>query len=283
VVLIPIDFDNELGDALRRTADTFHSADARALVHEGHIRGRRLRRRRTTMITAAVAAFAVVGVGGGVLAAGLGKSDGGSGVAAEPMLPTTAKATANTASGAAGPSHKPLTAEQVEAVFRDLLPKEGTVSGVKGRGTKEGTPYAHVLYDDGHGTAAVEASVSGQSSTPSCPSPSPDPLTTCSLTRVDGGTLWVYKGFEYSDHRVETKEWNVVFRTAAGASISVSEWNSAQEKDAPITRPDPPLTAAQLTAIVTSPSWQKVIDALPHPKKGSWAAPGRKPATTAKP
>ena len=58
------------------------------------------------------------------------------------------------------------------------------------------------------------------------------------------------------------------FRAASGAVVELSEWNSPQEKDAPITRPEPPLDAGQITAIVTSGHWQQVIAALSQPKKG---------------
>lgn len=284
---MPVEFDDaetfgdDLGAAMRAAADTFQPADTRGLVHDGHTRGRRLRRRRTAMVTAAVAAFAVAGAGGAVAGLG-GGSGGGSGVASAPQRPAVqGKPTARSAAAAA--HHKPLTAHQVEAVLIGLLPKKGQVSGVTGRGTEEGIPYAHVVYDDGHGKAAVEAYAQAEGQAPECPSPNPDPLTSCSLTHVRGGTLMIYKGFEYPDHRVETKDWSAVFVTASGAQVGVSEWNSPQEKDAPITRPEPPLTAVQLTAVVTAPAWRKVIDALPAPHDGKVPGGDGKLVGTAKP
>lgn len=280
-------FGDELGDALRRTAGTFRP-DARALVAGGHLRGRRLRRRRTAMVTAAVAAVAVAGAGG-VMAAGLGTKGasgrGGSGVAAAPEHPAGPTTTAAPAKQQPAAHPKALSAHQVETIFLRLLPRDGKVSEFVGRGTAQGVPYAHAVYDDGHGKAAVEAGVGAQGQTPGCPSPNPDPQTSCTLTHVNGGTLMIYKGFEYPDHRVETKNWYAEFQTASGAVVDFSEWNSSQEKGAPITRPEPPLTSAQITALLTSPLWQKVIDALPDPSQqrhsASPVAVASRPATGA--
>jgi hypothetical protein len=147
------------------------------------------------------------------------------------------------------------------------------------RGTADGAPYAQAVYDDGHGKSEVAADVEAGDAVFDCPSPNPDPTTSCSVTHVRGGTLVIYKGWEYPDHRVDTKEWRAVFRTASGASVGFSEWNSSQEKGAPVPRPEPPLSAAQLTAVVTSPAWQRVIDALPAPDTagvpGVWGSPGK--------
>ncbi|MEU6849832.1 hypothetical protein ABZ901_07875, partial [Actinacidiphila alni] len=60
-------FEDELGAAMRRAGDTFRPGDARGLAADGHAHGRRLRRRRNAAVTAGVAAFAVIGVGGALI------------------------------------------------------------------------------------------------------------------------------------------------------------------------------------------------------------------------
>ncbi|NUP36453.1 MAG: hypothetical protein HOY76_05385, partial [Streptomyces sp.] len=59
-----VEFDDEIGDALRATADTFQPDDPGRLVGEGYLRGRRMRRRRTAAVETGAAAFAAVAVGG---------------------------------------------------------------------------------------------------------------------------------------------------------------------------------------------------------------------------
>jgi hypothetical protein len=250
-------FDDELGTALRRTADTFRPDDSRGLVAGGHAYGRRLRRRRNLSITAGVAAFAVLGVGG-ALVGGLAKNNGSSGVAAGPQ-----KLSATTVAATLAPSAKPrpsMTARQVTNLFVSMLPK-GHITKLPGRGTDDG-PLAQVIFDDGKGPGLVEVGVGYEQAPDPCPAVDL-PGTSCTSSRVNGGMLTIYKGFEYPDHRVETKDWIATYVTRSGAVVDLSEWNSPQEKDAPITRQNPPLNSATLAKIVTDPRWQRVIDALP--------------------
>jgi hypothetical protein len=150
----------------------------------------------------------------------------------------------------------------VEDILVSLLPKGGTASELSGRGTAGGYPYAQAVYDDGHGKGLVAVEVSASGDAPDCPSPNPDPTTSCTLTHIGGGLLQIYKGYEFSDHRADTKDWVARYRTASGAFVELSEWNSPQEKGAPVSRAEPPLDSAQMTALVTSPRWRQVIAAL---------------------
>ncbi|MBD0740376.1 hypothetical protein [Streptomyces sp. CBMA29] len=257
----PIEFEDELGDALRRTADTFQPEDSRGLVAEGHAYGRRLRRRRTAAITAGVAAFALIGVGG-ALVGGLAGGDGSGRVAAAPTKPAPTSHPEQSSSSAK-PARPGMTAKQVMDVFLSTLPKGHIQKSTwTNRGTEEGIPLATVIFDNG----LVIAGVGRDEAVAPCPeTPDPDPNVSCTTTRVHGGTLTISKGYEYPDHRAETKNWSATFLTASGASVSLSEWNSRDEKDAPISRPNPPLSSAQLAKIATDPRWQRVIDALPDP------------------
>lgn len=260
---MPIEFEDELGDALRRTADTFQPGDSRSLVEDGYAHGRRLRRRRTLMVAAGVAAFATIGVGG-VVAGTLAKGDGGrnAGVASTPAHPS-GKATPTATATAA----KPLSGKQVVALFTSMLPK-GQVTVVMGRGTEDGMPLAGVIFDAGKGPGSVQGYAQLDGQLPEgCPDPKLNPGTECRITHVHGGTLEIFKGYEYPDHRGGIKDWEATFFTAAGNEVGVSEWNSTAEKGAPRTLTDPPLDAARLAAIVTDPRWQQVIDAIPPSQK----------------
>ncbi|SFF44491.1 hypothetical protein SAMN05216251_114122 [Actinacidiphila alni] len=256
-------FEDELGAAMRRAGDTFRPGDPRGLVADGHVHGRRLRRRRNAAVTAGVAAFAVIGVGGALIG-GLAGGDGSGGTAAAPEKPAVS---AGPASG--GPSAKPhrpvLTAKQFTDLFVSMLPK-GHVAKRPGRGTDgELPPLAEVVFDDGKGPGLVDALVGYGEAAPDCPEQDP-PGTSCTTTHVHGGTLTIYKGYEYPDRREDTKEWMATFVTAGGATIDVSEWNAKEEKGAPVSRPNPPLSVSELRRIVTDPRWQRAIDALPVPE-----------------
>lgn len=259
---MPIEFEDELGQALRRTADTFQPGDSRSLVDDGHAHGRRLRRRRTLMVAAGVAAFATIGVGG-VLAGTLAKSDGAknSGAASAPARPSAAPATATTHPAAARP---PMSAKQVADLFVAMLPKGHATVLPDGRGTEDDMPAVNILFDAGKGPGAVGAYAQRDGNQPQgCPDPKLNPGIECSITHVHGGTLEIFKGYEYPDHRGGIKDWTATFYTAAGAEVGVSEWNATAEKGAPRSLVNPPMTAAQLGAIVTDHRWQQVIDAIP--------------------
>lgn len=270
---LPPDFADELSFALRHTGDTFRPGDSHRLVARGHAHGRRLRRRRTAALTAGVAAFAVIGVGGAV-AGGLTKGDADRATAAATPAKPSATAAHHTPRPAPALSEKQVTDLFVSMLPR--LPKGGHLTRQPGRGTADGMPLASVVYDDGRGPGLLQLSV-GLNESPPEPCPVSDPPgTSCTSRHVHGGTLTILKGFEYPDHRAETKDWYATFVTSSGALIGLSEWNSAQEKDAPVSRPNPPLNSAQLTSIVTDARWQRVIDALPAPVKGpksAWQPP----------
>ena len=247
-------------DALHRAADGFPPADGLALVTAGYARGRTLRRRRTAMVTAGAAVLALAGTGG-VLAttAGHGTAGGDRGVTAA-SAPSHAGATSGAHAVATAASVRPVSARQMEDLLISMLPP-GSVSGRDGRGTDdELPPYAHVVFDDGHGASAIEVGVEAQGGSPiNCDVVAPG--DSCTQTHVHGGTLTVLKTYEYPDHRVDTKEWLAEFAGSDGSLVSVSEWNAPAEKGAPVSRPEPPLSAGRLGAIATDPAWRRVIAA----------------------
>lgn len=246
-------------DALHHIADGLTPADRHALTSAGYARGRSLRRRRTAMVTAGAAVLALAG-GGGLLAATAADGPGHTtasrtGVAA-PGFPSDAQLTA--AATQAPPS---FTARQMENLLVSLLP-HGKVSGREGRGTDDDAPYAQVVLDDGHGPAAISVTVQRHGGLPGCGG-ARGAGDYCRQSAVAGGTLVIWKGYEYPDHRSGTKEWMAEFQRKDGALVSLTEWNAPAEKGTSVTRANPPLSTARLAAIATDSVWSKVLAATP--------------------
>ncbi|WP_327697389.1 hypothetical protein [Streptomyces sp. NBC_00459] len=257
-------FEDRLGAALRNAGGAF-DADRAALVVGGESRGRRLRMRRRTAVVSGAAAIALVGVGGALVAPWGGDGTGRRAVGAGGTTVGPGDAT-----GTATPS--PVTGAQLLATLKELLP-EGVLSKESSRGTdsKRG-PYVSAVFDDGKGAAALSVSLgrvepgSGQArQATDCPDTAFVPYDDCARSTLPGGTvLRILKGYEYPDRRVDTKLWTADLVTADGARVSVSEWNSAAEKGAPISRPEPPLSGSQLKTFVTDPAWLKAVNAIPE-------------------
>ncbi|MFF6785624.1 hypothetical protein [Streptomyces sp. NPDC012510] len=267
-------FEGRLGDALRRAGGAYET-DAHAMVSGGAVRGRRRLFRRRAAMAGGVAGVALVGVGGAVLLPmGAGTDDKRS-VAAAPSAEPKPREDDGKVSGA-----------DLVRTLKDLLPK-GKFSGEAARGTgAELGPYAQVVYDDGKGGAAVqvglgrvEADGEHARQLTECPDKAFVSFDSCAeSTLPDGSRLMLFQGYEYPDRRVDTKHWYAQLVTPDGYDVSVMEWNAEAQKDAPITRHEPPLTTAQLKEIVTAPAWRTAIDAVPEKKESSSAgAPGSEP------
>ncbi|MEV6794879.1 hypothetical protein AB0M87_23470 [Streptomyces sp. NPDC051320] len=252
-----------MSDSLRRTGDSFQLEDRPALVEGGLRRGRRtILRRRTAAVTGSVVALALVGFGGAYAG---GMFDGGG---------------VHRVSVAAPSKSGPLTVtgDQMVKTLKSLLPG-GKLTKTAGRGSG-GTvpPLAYGVYDDGKGKSAIslvvdriEPSAVAQFKKESgCGSAVLVRHDSCTAeTLADGSWLKIDKGYEYPDHRTETKDWTASLITPQGYRVDVSEWNAAAEKGAPVSRPEPPLSSAQLKSLVTAGEWKPVLATLPAPKKPS--------------
>ncbi|MDF3148933.1 hypothetical protein PBV88_49075 [Streptomyces sp. T21Q-yed] len=171
------------------------------------------------------------------------------------------------------PSPLPLTSRELIATLEELLP-EGKVSEQRARGTEDSvlSPYVHLVYDDGKGPGAIGVSLdrvepgSDQArETTDCPDKALVPHDSCVSTRLaDGSLLKLFQGYEYPDRRVDTKMWSADLITPSGQHVSVNEWNAAAEKDAPISRGEPPLSTAQLKELVTAQVWRKYVEFIPE-------------------
>ncbi|MER6156226.1 hypothetical protein ABT147_11855 [Streptomyces sp. NPDC001868] len=255
-------FEERLGDALRRAGDTFEP-EGHTLAGGGAARGRRLLFRRRAAMLGGVAGIALVGVGGAFLLPGIGDGGGGArqSVAAE-------------RTGGEGPEggDGAVSGAQLVQRFKDLLPT-GKFSGESARGTDAPLgPYAHVVFDDGKGAAAVEIGLGrveggGENARQltECPDKAFTDFDACTESVLeDGSRLMLFQGYEYPDRREETKHWFAQLVTADGYDINVMEWNAPAQKGSPVSRPEPPLTTAQLKDLVLDSGWREVIDAIPE-------------------
>ncbi|MER7674046.1 hypothetical protein ABTY61_37085 [Kitasatospora sp. NPDC096128] len=284
----PDKFEDDLLYALTRTGEGFRpgQADQAGLVAGGYQRGRRRwRRRSTAAVVGGAAALALVGTGA-VYLTGSG-SPSGTGTVTAASTGAASGAASGSASGSASaaltpastgtPTPEAVSGDEVLAAFQALLPK-GQVTSAKGTGT-ESTPGmpggagATLVFDDGHGKAAMGISFSRTASNDpgrtqnACPDRKTVPYDACTSTGLPGGgSVTVLQGYEYPDRRATTKWWNARLIGQDGRLIQLSEWNSAAEKGSPDSRPAPPLSPEQLTAIVTDKSWDAVVAAIPEPR-----------------
>ncbi|MEU9994285.1 hypothetical protein [Streptomyces sp. NPDC050848] len=248
-------FEDELGEALRRTGNGFATEDGRELVAGGLTRGRRrVKRRRATAVISGVAAFAVVG-GGGVYAGdllGSGKETEGSSVAAP-----------KGEGGTEGDTASVLKANTPAGTWTISDSSAMSVAGV---------------YDDGKGAAGVTVGLyrAGKSEEAgagqvTCPDQAYVPHDACTSDKLpNGDRLMVLQGYEYPDRRTDTKTWRAVLLTKDGFLVDASESNAPSAKDSSVTRTDPPFSPAQLKTLVTASGWRPLLERLPAP-------PGTKP------
>ncbi|MEV6025526.1 hypothetical protein [Streptomyces sp. NPDC052036] len=263
-------FEDHFAAALRHTGGTFDS-DRLDLADRGETRGRTLRRRRAA-VTGGVTGVALVGLGVTLVLPGLQADGRQHSVAGSPTAP------------AASPGRSAaLSGDDLVRTLKKLLPP-GTYSHEEGRGTSDSRrPYAQVVYDDGKGKAAVAVAVDrvrpGSSQaleTTACPDKMFVPYDACTTsTLADGSALMILQGYEYPDRRVDTKLWSAQLVTPKGQYISVQEWNSAAEKDAPTSRSRPPLSPDGLKALVSAQEWRTAADAMPVDPRVPTTEPSR--------
>ncbi|MER7583066.1 hypothetical protein [Kitasatospora sp. NPDC097691] len=268
----PDKFEDDLLYAITRTGEGFRAEQA-DLVVGGYQRGRRRwRRRSTAALVGGTAALALVGTGA-VYLTGSPAKDAGSVAAAPARTFTAGGGTPEATPTTARPSAPTVvTGDEVLATFQALLPKGETTQG-KGTGTDDermkGTyAGAGVVFDDGQGKSLIQIGIQkhrpGQAQPSTCPADLKlARLDSCVVTTLpDGSRLQLLQGYEYPDGRASTKEWHARLTGPDGREIDVSEWNAAAEKGAPDSRPNPPLTLDQLSAIVTDKSWDRVVAAV---------------------
>ncbi|MFF4502150.1 hypothetical protein [Streptomyces sp. NPDC001401] len=263
-------FEERLSAGLRHTGGGFET-DRAALVTAGAVRGRRrLLLRRRAAVVGGTASLALVGVGGALLLPGHGSSG------------QERSSVAASASTPAAPG--PVSGDTLIRTLEKLLP-DGKFSKAEARGTdEEPGPYVHLVFDDGKGAAAVgvglgrvEPGTDEARQVTKCPGKAFAHYDACNTSRLsDGSVVMVLQGYEYPDRRADTKWWSAELVTPEGHHVSVSEWNAAAQKGAPVSRDQPPLSPAQLKHVAAAAAWRDAIDAVPEdPDK-----PTAQPSTT---
>lgn len=269
-------FEERFADVLRDAGAAF-TADQQELAAGGQARGRRLRARRRAAVAGGVAAVALVGVGGALVLPG-GQGDGGGhrSVAGGPSTERAGSGAGASGSagsaGSSGSSGAGVSGAELVRTLEKLLPK-GKLTDTTGRGTAEErlSPFAQGVYDDGRGKAAVSVSLGlvparseEAAQTTECPDRVYIAYDSCTSTKLsDGSALMILKGYEYPNKRSGTKLWRAELVTPTGAHVSAQEWNAPAEKDASVTRDQPPLSAEQLKTLVTAPEWRAAAGAIP--------------------
>ncbi|MFE4371332.1 hypothetical protein ACFRMN_24420 [Streptomyces sp. NPDC056835] len=254
-------FENGLGEALRRTGETFAPTDGTALVDAGLTRGRRrLARRRAAAVTGSVFALAAVGIGGaygGGLLDGGGGQDGRTSVAAPATTP-------------AGPG--PGNDAELLAILAGLLPGgELKMPTTLSPPSIPGYRSVRGSFDDGKGAAVVTVGLiradrtgTGADQQVTCPDKAFIPHENCVESELAGGSrLMVLEGAEYGDRPEGTKSWRAVLYTSDGFLVEATAYNVPPQKGGGIARTDPPLSPARLKALVTSDEWRGPLNELP--------------------
>jgi hypothetical protein len=200
---------------------------------------------RTAQIGALAAAVGAVCVGAGVLADHPAqRQQAAPAVGASPALTSAAKPIPNAAT--------------VAGELPGLLPKSGTVSGLRTLHPSDGSTAIAVTYDDGHGVAAVSVVVTPAPASATAPVAGVGawacPDTTCTVHTQDDGSVLLTDaviGGDGSSYR----QWQATLGRTDGAKIEIVEFNSAQLKGSTATRPEPPLSIAQLAALANALNW----------------------------
>ncbi|MGW0952003.1 hypothetical protein ACWCRF_00345 [Streptomyces sp. NPDC002405] len=272
-------FEERLADVLRDTGTTF-GTDQQTLAARGEAHGRRLRsRRRAAAVVGGAAAVALVGLGGALLLPG-GQGDGVRQRSAAAGPSARAGATAPKTTALETTAATVMSGDELVRTLEKLLPK-GRISNKDG-GSTDHDSYASVVYDDGGGKAAVAVYLNRVQpgsqearQTTQCPDKLFIVYDSCTSTKLsDGSALMLLKGYEYPNSRNGTKRWTADLVTPAGGHIGIQEWNSATEKDSPVSREQPPLDLPRLKALATAHELRAAADAMPLGDRPAEPDPG---------
>ena len=246
-----MDEDQRFSAALHRAVSTLEPPTER-LVSGAIARGRRRRRwirgaevGTTAVVLAGVAGLVVALIPGGSSAPASAPSAGPvhrTTTAAKPVRPK--------------PTTVAMTPQALLQTALDTLPRAGKTSHYAGNFDNSfvGTQF---VYDDGHGAALIYVALAtDQSFGPPCA-----PRSAGCTVFADGVRVRFSAYKEYSDGRTpNATNWDLTLFRPGGPAVDLHEFNAAQEKDAAITRADPPFTRAQLTDWARSPKFTMQVD-----------------------
>ncbi|MFF7634672.1 hypothetical protein ACFZB9_16165 [Kitasatospora sp. NPDC008050] len=236
--------EDSITELLREAADLAPDTPGELLADGGERRGRRrVARRRAATVAGGAAVLAVAGLVAVQLRPG-----------GDPVAPASRQTIATP-----GP-------QSALATLVPLLPP-GRTSERSGQDQVTGQgPAAKLVFDDGHGatllqlsTATVGLPLGDDTEGTQCPDPFMVSTADCTRSvRPDGAILVIDKSAPTSTDPVE--HWSAVYTGIDGRQVRLDEYNS-RTVAAPVTRADPALSAEQLTAVVASSSWARLIDA----------------------
>ncbi|WP_329578978.1 hypothetical protein OG500_10395 [Kitasatospora sp. NBC_01250] len=256
--------EDSITELLREAADLAPDTPGELLADGGERRGRRrVARRRAAAVAGGAAVLTVVGLVAGQLRPGDDR-----------VAPASRQTTAS-------PGPRSALATLVPLLPPGQTSERSSPDQVTGPG-----PTARLVFDDGHGatllqlsTATVAVPLGEDTEGTQCPDPFMVPTEGCTRTvRPDGSILVVDRSAPTSSNPV--KKWSAVYTGIDGRQVRLDEYNS-RTVAAPVTRADPALSAEQLTAVVTSSSWDGLIAAarpVTAPTTGTPAPKAPRPA-----
>jgi hypothetical protein len=275
-------FEDRLAQSLRETGEEFTPRNLTGLVNSGVADGRRRRRRRSAAVLGGSAALALIAVGGALVPSALGGAANHetAGVAAQPGM---------SLAGSSKPVSDGERAAELLKALQGVLPAGGGTSQEraswtsKAPGGKNVVETASLVYDDGKGAAGIAVSLTKYPANvrdlPSCaPNSALAPNDVCHTYQTPGGgRLIVDLGYEYPAKGTGTKSWSAWLELPDGSQLEFTELNAAQEKDSPVTRQAPPLSADQLHNVALSDVWTRLLAQVPAPSGHPLGAPSSKP------
>jgi hypothetical protein len=199
-------------------------------------------------VPAAAALAVVILIGGGAAVLQAQKDPTPESAATTPPVPSTT----TTTSPAPAPT-EPTVGQLTLQRFLDLAPRPGTLTNLVDLSLVNfGT--VQLVYDDGHGPAQIDVSVTTTGTGTDLPCGAVGGFT-CS-TLPDGTLMRVHQGPEYPNgHTPNAARWSIDILSPGKVGVYLDEWNAPTEKGTDPTRADPPFTIAELTTIATSPTW----------------------------
>ncbi|MFJ2581292.1 hypothetical protein [Kitasatospora aureofaciens] len=255
------EFADDFARALRGAAELAPEPVKHTLAANAEQRGRRRRRRRRTAFAGGLAVLVLAGAGG---FAAVGDGSFGAVGPADPPAPDLPK----------------MSSEEVVGLISGLLPP-GKVRVIVDGGAGDRGQHrtgATLWFDDGAGESIVEVSAERTDLRPDagtvCADPFSTPQDSCDRTvRPDGSALVIDKLRD--SYNAAKREWRATWAGPDGRRVMVTEYNGQPGAS---NRPNPPLTADQLTALLTAPAWDRIFASL-APVPGA-PKPGDAPAPT---
>jgi hypothetical protein len=256
--------DDALARLLRGAAELTPGTPGELLADAGERLGRRrVVRRRIAVILGASAVLAVAGLS---VAAPFHSGSGDVRVVAAPQPSTTPARQEST----------PVSGQFMIDTLAALLPP-GKIEDTHGEGfdaQKGMGPMVRLVYDDGRGASAITLAISrlespqaAQTKGAQCPEPA-EPTDSCARTVAKDGSVLVFRKIGPAPGGPPTTSWQMVWTGTDGRQVGLVELNSPTAGP-PLTRAEPPLSAEQLAAIVTSPAWAPVFEDFartPYPR-----------------